>query len=282
MILGDDGILPYSAINGRLRTIVTFPGPFDGNDRVTSGAGDDVVIGGGAWDWILAGVGNDLVFGDHGNVTATRAIGGRYGISTEMLPVDMFITRHPFRWRSVYEYAGDGGGDDVLFGAAGDDIVIGGPWRRPHLTRRPGGEVPSKRTHGAAFVGASHRSRSAGLAGDAGRRVRERGEALGVDLAAASLAAAVGARRDRIKGRLGRLEHLASLFDELAHRVPILLVRAGVGGGAPGNSASSWVSRVGRGRCRVGSEARRVVGMALRRGWTSTWHTPRSVVIHGP
>ena len=41
-----------------------------GSDEITSGAGNDFIIGGTGDDRITAGAGNDLVFGDHGEIRA--------------------------------------------------------------------------------------------------------------------------------------------------------------------------------------------------------------------
>ncbi|MGB7962858.1 MAG: calcium-binding protein, partial [Propionicimonas sp.] len=109
-----------------------------GNDTITTGAANDIVLGGRGDDTITAGAGANLVFGDNARLTS---MADRPGIVPE--------TRH-----SVHEFAictletigfelagsdGDdtlygspfadilmgGGGDDVIFGDEGDDLIFG-------------------------------------------------------------------------------------------------------------------------------------------------------------
>ena len=45
----------------------------DGGDTITTGTGDDHVIGGGAGDTVTAGAGNNVVIGDSGSYNGAKA-----------------------------------------------------------------------------------------------------------------------------------------------------------------------------------------------------------------
>ncbi|MFZ0529420.1 MAG: HYR domain-containing protein [Propionicimonas sp.] len=90
-----------------------------GADTITTGAANDIVIGGVANDTIRAGSGSNLVFGDNARLTSMWGI-------------------HPDTVYSVHEFAicvletigfpsGQGSdGDDTLYGSPGNDILMGG------------------------------------------------------------------------------------------------------------------------------------------------------------
>jgi Ca2+-binding RTX toxin-like protein len=75
-----------------------------------------MVFGGTAGDTIYAGDGNDLVFGDHGEVNGD--------VDPAYLPMNM--PAHPFVFTSIFTQNIDGGGNDTIFGEGGEDILIGG------------------------------------------------------------------------------------------------------------------------------------------------------------
>ena len=93
-----------------------------GADNIITGADRDIVIGGTAGDVIASGAGNDLVFGDHGKI---EAIGNNF-IDVGLLPLNQTQFNDVFSFMSIATTAGDGGGDDIIYAQAGDDVVIGG------------------------------------------------------------------------------------------------------------------------------------------------------------
>src|SRR5262249_13527584 len=75
----------------------------DGADSITTGAGNDIVLGGNAGDTISAGEGNNVVLGDYGRVELAGGL------------LELIVATNPTL----------GGGDQVTAGA-GDDRIIGG------------------------------------------------------------------------------------------------------------------------------------------------------------
>ncbi|HAM72131.1 MAG TPA: hypothetical protein DCM86_10855, partial [Verrucomicrobiales bacterium] len=75
-------------------------------DRIDGEDGDDLLIGGTGGDVINGGAGNDRIFGDHGQVDFH-------------LPANR-------NFSSIFTQPGDGGGEDLLHGNAGDDVILGG------------------------------------------------------------------------------------------------------------------------------------------------------------
>jgi Ca2+-binding RTX toxin-like protein len=116
LVLGDDGAfyfdLPVSAgydgRDGTLDLAVTTADP-GGADRIVTGSGDDVVLGGDKGDYIDAGEGDNVVLGDNGEI---RYHGGKLDLVTS----------------TNTGAAGDpavGGADEIHVGA-GNDVVVGG------------------------------------------------------------------------------------------------------------------------------------------------------------
>src|SRR5207302_604449 len=88
-----------------------------GSDQITTGSGDDVVIGGINADTIDAGQGNNVVLGDSGLVDWAAAERGGTLAGDDLNPADID--------RIWTLDATHGGSDDITTGN-GDDIVIGG------------------------------------------------------------------------------------------------------------------------------------------------------------
>ena len=89
-----------------------------GGDDITTGDGNDLVIGGAGGDTVHGGDGNDLVFGDQGEVRA--AVGKVVDTTAFPLVEDGGIT-----FLTLNETALDGSGDDLIYGEAGDDMLMG-------------------------------------------------------------------------------------------------------------------------------------------------------------
>src|SRR5699024_7950815 len=115
IVVGDNG--RFTAIAGETRRWGQLPlssgtletvSPADGGaDRITTGSGVDIVLGGAAGDTIDVGAGNDLVLGDHGAVTWLVLGGGLQVARVEV--TDNTI-----------------GGGDTIRGRAGEDVLVGG------------------------------------------------------------------------------------------------------------------------------------------------------------
>jgi Ca2+-binding RTX toxin-like protein len=108
VMLGDNGFLNYAIIGGTsvLQLISTSDPTLGCSDNIQAGDGDDIVMGGTDAEFIDAGAGNDLVFGDHGKVDFT------------LQPERDFF--------SIDTLNSDDGGNDTILGNTGNDILIGG------------------------------------------------------------------------------------------------------------------------------------------------------------
>ena len=135
LVLGDSGYLDWTADDtGRVYAATTaaagtLPGddsdasdidrifstePDDGgHDEITTGGGDDIVLGGEDMDTIVAGAGQNLVFGDSGQITAAAT--GAANFSTQPITLGLVETIESLI-----------GGDDDITTGIGRDIVLGG------------------------------------------------------------------------------------------------------------------------------------------------------------
>ena len=86
-----------------------------GDDVISSGASNDLVIGGTGRDRILAGAGNDLVMGDHARIAGD--------IDETALPLTLGVM--PFDVRATFTGGDRMGGNDTVFAGAGQDLVMG-------------------------------------------------------------------------------------------------------------------------------------------------------------
>jgi Ca2+-binding RTX toxin-like protein len=126
LVIGDNGRITASSANtphqlaghaltlGLIETITFTDG---GVDNITTGTGNDIVIGGMSGDTISAGAGNNLILGDDGQIDYSRA--DRIttpGADTDASDIDLI--------ESLSTTAG--GGVDTITTLGGDDIVIGG------------------------------------------------------------------------------------------------------------------------------------------------------------
>jgi Ca2+-binding RTX toxin-like protein len=128
LVLGDDGAIDY--VRRERETVGTVPGAdtdavdidlitslsttlYGGVDQITTGSGNDIVIGGRFGDTIIAGDGNNIVIGDSGQITAADTDNSRFG--TQAVTVYRIETMTP-----------KDGGDDNVTTDAGRDFIFGG------------------------------------------------------------------------------------------------------------------------------------------------------------
>ena len=125
LVLGDNGEI-YAAGSDASRLgafpmtlglVQTIESLLGGADSITTGSGDDVILGGINGDTISAGDGNNLVIGDSGLVdwTAAERGGARAGDDSDPADVDRVLATNP-----------DDGGSDVITTGSGDDVIVGG------------------------------------------------------------------------------------------------------------------------------------------------------------
>ncbi|MCW3011639.1 MAG: Hemagglutinin/hemolysin-like protein, partial [Solirubrobacterales bacterium] len=120
VVLGDSGRILLETANGdglSLSLVETTGATHGGNDRITTGALADLVIGGAGADVIQAGDGTNLVFGDGGRFDFKGILRSHAGPGDDEDPSDLD------RAESVSPEVG--GGDEITTGF-GDDLVIGG------------------------------------------------------------------------------------------------------------------------------------------------------------
>ncbi len=94
--------------------LVASTSPSDGgNDTITVGAGDAIIVGGFGDDTITGGTASNIIFGDSGEIDAALTDTNRFG----GLPITVGV---------VKSTAPTIGGNDTIFGAAGPDLIVGG------------------------------------------------------------------------------------------------------------------------------------------------------------
>ena len=126
VVLGDDGRIDYvrEERDGAVPGADLNPGDIDlieststtdngGADLITSGDGDDIIIGGRFGDTITADDGDNLVIGDSGKITAADANAPQFG-------------GQPMTFGLIETIQPDDGGDDTITTLSGYDIVFGG------------------------------------------------------------------------------------------------------------------------------------------------------------
>ena len=129
LVLGDNGKVT-AAVSDAARwgnlpmsvgQVTTTSPELGGIDTITTGSGDDVVLGGLGGDTIGAGDGQNVVLGDNGYVDWSAADGGRGYVNA--LPGD---DRDPSDLDRVVSTDTALGGDDTIRTGTGDDLVVGG------------------------------------------------------------------------------------------------------------------------------------------------------------
>ena len=103
IILGDNGVANFAGPN---RDVFSIDPATGGEDLITGGAGAEgnIIIGGAEGDTISGGQGDDVILGDNGHVYRTAA-----GLLTRVETIESDI-----------------GGRDIIDGAAGFDVILGG------------------------------------------------------------------------------------------------------------------------------------------------------------
>ncbi|HSG95209.1 MAG TPA: calcium-binding protein, partial [Afifellaceae bacterium] len=91
------------------------PTAFGGSDEITTGAGDDIIIGGRYGDTIIAGTGNNIAIGDSGRVTAADQDGVRQ-LGNQPITLGVVETIE----------CPDGGADTITITGNGSNIAYGG------------------------------------------------------------------------------------------------------------------------------------------------------------
>ena len=144
IVQGDNGFIDYVGVDGDASDIdvISTTDPNEGGaDTITSGSGNDFILGGTAGDTINAGAGNDLVFGDHGKLEAqdhtiddvlvsggvfARALplSGPYSTISQIAAFSGL--EDPFVFTSIDTQVSDDGGNDTIYGEDGEDIILGG------------------------------------------------------------------------------------------------------------------------------------------------------------
>ena len=116
VVLGDHGevLATFFAEVTIVDALTTEPGA-GGDDDITTGGRNDVVLGGDGDDFVVAGNGDNVVLGDHGDVSVTFV--------PQFTRVDA-MTTEPGAGGDDDITTGDG--DDVVFGGDGDDFVVAG------------------------------------------------------------------------------------------------------------------------------------------------------------
>jgi Ca2+-binding RTX toxin-like protein len=120
----DDSLMQVAVHEFTIGEIVSIAFADGGVDQIWSGSGDDILIGGMAGDTIDAGHGDNVVFGDHGQILTITNQGFNRVIGAPDRPVN----DRPLTYALIISLVPDGqiGGDDVITTGIGRDIVIGG------------------------------------------------------------------------------------------------------------------------------------------------------------
>jgi Ca2+-binding RTX toxin-like protein len=118
VVFGDHGNVDYGPDLGDIETLESLVTTLHGGaDDITTGYGDDIVIGGRLGDTIVSAGGNNIVVGDSGEVipSTTNDDHRRGSLPLTQITVSVIDTIEPT----------DGGNDNITTGA-GADIVLGG------------------------------------------------------------------------------------------------------------------------------------------------------------
>src|SRR6185312_12044001 len=118
IIIGDHGVVTQIAGTNRILTTgqviaVQTVRPEDaGNDTITLGAGNNVVLGGSGSDTINSGAGNQIILGDNGAVTYSVPGTVSSVTTSDVVTVNSQLTLY--------------GAGDIITVGAGNDLILGG------------------------------------------------------------------------------------------------------------------------------------------------------------
>jgi Ca2+-binding RTX toxin-like protein len=117
IILGDHGKITFVAtksgtvLPSLIESLLATNG---GADTISSGAGNDLIIGGVGADMISAAAGNNILFGDHAKISGT------------VDPATYLSAGAAYTLSSTFTRATEGGAADVITGGIGQDVIVGG------------------------------------------------------------------------------------------------------------------------------------------------------------
>ena len=118
VIFGDHGFIDYLPGDANLSTldlIQSIDPSFGGVDTITSGRSADIVLGGGAGDFIDSGTEDDNVLDDNGAIDYAVGVAGFSTGDGNASTIDLIVTLDP----SI-------GGVDTITSGQGNDAVLGG------------------------------------------------------------------------------------------------------------------------------------------------------------
>jgi Ca2+-binding RTX toxin-like protein len=122
VVFGDSGLVDnVIADNDRfdIDLIQSLALTIGGSDTITSGPGDDIIVGGQAGDVINAGVGQNIVLGDNALILSGVAVNGTPDLAQP-------LTGQPLTFGQIGTIAPLVGGNDVITTGVGRDIIFGG------------------------------------------------------------------------------------------------------------------------------------------------------------
>ena len=149
LVFGDHGLVDYVIDDLDARDIDRI-GSTDldegGADTITTGAGNDIILGGAAADMISSGGGLGIVFGDNGRIISSIGFDPGAAFSVDPFSVDTVETLKATRdgddridGGSANDLLLGGGAGDTISAGAGNDLVFGdyGRVRSVDFTRMP-------------------------------------------------------------------------------------------------------------------------------------------------
>jgi Ca2+-binding RTX toxin-like protein len=122
----DDAKAQISVHEFAIGEIVSVSFADGGIDTIDSGDQDDILIGGRDGDVLDAGKGDNVVFGDHGQILTVTNQGVNNVVGGTARPADS--VDHPLTYALITSIvpAGELGGADIITTGIGRDIVLGG------------------------------------------------------------------------------------------------------------------------------------------------------------
>jgi hypothetical protein len=133
IIFGDNGSVSFNE-HGLLAVIQSVDPANGGDDLITVGCGDNVIIGGAGADTIKAGEGTNVIFGDDGQITFGRRIDSSgHPSASKTLSECVIVTAKTIDPEI-------GGADKITFGS-GHNVIFGGPGNDVIKTGRGGNIV---------------------------------------------------------------------------------------------------------------------------------------------